>query len=170
LLSDPDVISDIDKLRDYSKEQSDLEEVVSVYRKYKDITTELDDAKTMLSDDLDDEMSEMVKIEVSELAETKEKLEEQLKVLLLPKDPNDDKNVIVEIRAAAGGDEAALFAGDLYRMYSRYAESNRWQTEVIETHTTGVGGYKEIIFTINGNGAFSKLKYENGAHRVQREI
>src|SRR5690625_5188364 len=112
----------------------------------------------MLEDDLDDDMIEMVKLEIDELTERNEKLEEQMKVLLLPKDPNDDKNVIMEIRAAAGGDEAALFAGDLYRMYTRYAEANRWKTEVIETHTSGVGGFKEIIFMINGNGAFSKLK------------
>src|SRR5690625_1354348 len=122
----------------------------------------------MLADQLDEEMIEMVKMEINELTEKKEQLEEELKILLLPKDPNDDKNVIMEIRAAAGGDEAALFAGDLYRMYSRYAEANRWKTEVIETHTSGVGGFKEIIFMINGNGAFSKLKFENGAHRVQR--
>ncbi len=169
LLSDPDIVSDIDKLREYSKEQSDLSEVVTKYRKYKNVSEELTDAEMMLEDDeLDEEMAEMAKLEVSELSETKENLEEEMKVLLLPKDPNDDKNVIVEIRAAAGGDEAALFAGDLYRMYTRYAESNRWKTEVIEAQTTGIGGYKEIIFMINGNGAFSKLKYENGAHRVQR--
>lgn len=168
LLSDPDVISDIDKLREYSKEQSDLEDIVQAYRKYKDVTTELEDAQGMLEDDLDEEMAEMAKAEISELTERKGEIEEKLKMLLLPKDPNDDKNVIVEIRAAAGGDEAALFAGDLYRMYSRYAENHGWKTEVIETHTTGVGGYKEIIFMINGNGAYSQMKYENGAHRVQR--
>lgn len=169
MLSDPDIVSDIDKLREYSKEQSDLEEIVSMYKKYKEVSSELTDAKTMLhEDELDGEMAELVKMEVSELEESKEDLEEKMRVLLIPKDPNDDKNVIVEIRAAAGGDEAALFAGDLYRMYARFAENNRWKTEVIETHTTGVGGYKEIIFMINGNGAFSKLKYENGAHRVQR--
>lgn len=168
LLSDPDVISDIDKLREYSKEQSDLEDVVQAYRQYTEVTTELKDAKEMLEDDLDEEMTEMTKMEISELTERKEELEEQMKVLLLPKDPNDDKNVIMEIRGAAGGDEAALFAGDLYRMYSRYAENHGWKTEVIEAHSTGVGGYKEIIFLINGNGAYSQLKYENGAHRVQR--
>lgn len=168
LLSDPEVISDVDKLREYSKEQSDMQEVVAVYRKYKEVTTELKDAKAMLQEDLDDEMAEMVKMEIAELTKAEEELSEQLKILLLPKDPNDEKNVVVEIRAAAGGDEAALFAGDLYRMYVRYAESNRWQTEVIEAQTTGVGGFKEIIFMINGKGAFSKLKYENGAHRVQR--
>lgn len=168
LLSDPDVISDIDKLREYSKEQSNLEDVVQAYRQYTEVTTELKDAKEMLEDDLDEEMTEMAKMEISELTERKEELEEQLKVLLLPKDPNDDRNVIMEIRGAAGGDEAALFAGDLYRMYSRYAENHGWKTEVIEAHSTGVGGYKEIIFMINGNGAYSQLKYENGAHRVQR--
>src|SRR5690625_11102 len=168
LLSDPEIVNNIDKLRDYSKEQSDLETVVTMYREYKEVISELEDAKVMLEDDLDAEMADMVKMEMSELSEAKEDFEEKLRVLLLPKDPNDDKNVIVEIRAAAGGDEAALFAGDLYRMYARYAEMNRWKTEVIETTTTGVGGYKEIIFSINGSGAYSKLKYENGAHRVQR--
>ena len=168
LLSDPDIVSDISKLRDYSKEQSDLEEVVTMYKEYKEMSTELEDAKVMLNDELDDDMAEMVKMEMAELVNSKAEYEEKMKVLLLPKDPNDDKNVIVEIRAAAGGDEAALFAGDLYRMYARFAESNRWKTEVIETHTTGVGGYKEIIFMINGTGAYSMLKYENGAHRVQR--
>ena len=168
LLSDPDVISDPNNLRKYSKEQSDLEDAVLAYRNYKNVSSELEGANEMLADQLDEEMIEMVKMEISELTIKKEQLEEELKILLLPKDPNDDKNVIMEIRAAAGGDEAALFAGDLYRMYSRYAEANRWKTEVIETHTSGVGGFKEIIFMINGNGAFSKLKFENGAHRVQR--
>src|SRR5690625_860274 len=122
----------------------------------------------MMEEDIDDDMLEMVKMEIEELTERNGQFEEQLKILLLPKDPNDDKNVIMEIRAAAGGDEAALFAGDLYRMYSRYAEANRWKTEIIEAHTTGVGGFKEVIFMIHGKGAFSKLKFENGAHRVQR--
>lgn len=168
LLSDPEVLNDPKKLREYSKEQSDLEEVVQVYRVYKNVVEELKDAKAMFEDDLDADMQEMVKMEVDELSEKETELEEQLKVLLLPKDPNDDKNVIMEIRGAAGGDEAALFAGDLYRMYSRYAENQGWKTEVIESHSTGVGGYKEIIFMIHGKGAFSKLKFENGAHRVQR--
>ncbi|WP_099159384.1 peptide chain release factor 1 [Virgibacillus ndiopensis] len=168
LLSDPEVISDTNKLREYSKEQAGLEDVVQAYREYKDVTTQLKDAKAMLEDNLDDDMYEMVKGEISELSGSKEELEEKMRVLLLPKDPNDDKNVIVEIRGAAGGDEAALFAGDLYRMYSRYAETYNWKTEVLEASSTGVGGYKEIIFMINGTGAYSKLKYENGAHRVQR--
>lgn len=168
LLSDPEVISDPNNLRKYSKEQSDLEDAVLAYRNYKNISSELEGANEMLAEQLDDEMAEMVKMEINELTSKKEQIEEELKILLLPKDPNDDKNVIMEIRAAAGGDEAALFAGDLYRMYSRYAEANRWKTEIIETHTSGAGGFKEIIFMINGNGAFSKLKFENGAHRVQR--
>src|SRR5699024_7595538 len=167
-LSNPDVISNVNKLREYSKEQSELEKVVSTFRKYKTVTSELEDAKIMLEDEEDEEMAEMVQLEIDELSEEEEALEEELKVLLLPKDPNDDKNVIVEIRAAAGGDEAALFAGDLFRMYTRYAEDNRWKTEIIEATSTGIGGYKEIIFMISGNGAYSRLKYENGAHRVQR--
>jgi peptide chain release factor 1 len=168
LLSDPEVASDPKKLRDYGKEQSDLEEVVIAYRKYKEVTTELKDAKEMLADELDSDMEEMVKAEINDLQEQKETLEENMKILLLPKDPNDDKNVIMEIRGAAGGDEAALFAGDLYRMYSRYAEEKGWKTEVMEANSTGVGGYKEIIFMINGKDVYSRLKYENGAHRVQR--
>ncbi|KKB41020.1 peptide chain release factor 1 [Bacillus thermotolerans] len=168
LLSDPEVINDSKKLREYSKEQSDLQETVLVYREYKEAKQQYDEAKAMLEEKLDDEMREMVKEEIEELKEQLAGLEEKLKILLIPKDPNDDKNVIMEIRGAAGGDEAALFAGDLYRMYSRYAEMQGWKTEVIEANATGLGGYKEIIFMINGNGAFSKMKYENGAHRVQR--
>lgn len=168
LLSDPEVISDSNKIRDYSKEQSDIQDAVMCYREYKTTKEELDGAKLMLEDDMDEDMEEMVQLEISELEEKLVELEEELKVLLLPKDPNDNKNVIMEIRAAAGGDEAALFAGDLYRMYSRYAEANRWKTEVLETHTSDAGGYKEIIFMIKGKNAYSKLKFENGAHRVQR--
>src|SRR5699024_5349152 len=167
-LSDPDVVNDPDKLRDYSKEQSDLENTVVVYQQYKQAQTELEEAQGMLEDDLDEEMAEMTRLEIDDLKEKIENLEEELKVLLLPKDPNDERNVIMEIRAAAGGDEAALFAGDLFRMYSRYAEAKHWRIEIIEATTTGVGGYKEIIFMIHGKGAFSRLKFENGAHRVQR--
>jgi peptide chain release factor 1 len=168
LLMDPDIINDSKKLREYSKEQSDLQETVEVYREYKSVKEQIDDAKMMLDDKLDADMREMVKEELSELQAQEKGLSERLKILLVPKDPNDDKNVIMEIRGAAGGDEAALFAGDLYRMYSRFAEAQGWKTEVMEANSTGVGGYKEIIFMINGRGAFSKLKYENGAHRVQR--
>jgi peptide chain release factor 1 len=168
LLSDPDIVSDAEKLREYSKEQSAIAETVEVYREYKETKKQYDDAKEMLDDKLEPDMREMVKEEIDELEARIAELEERLKILLLPKDPNDEKNVIVEIRGAAGGEEAALFAGDLYRMYSRYAEAKGWKTEVIEEHSTGLGGFKEIIFMINGNGAYSRLKYENGAHRVQR--
>ncbi|OEF96764.1 peptide chain release factor 1 [Desulfuribacillus alkaliarsenatis] len=168
LLCDPEIVNDINKLRKYSKEQSDLEETVETYRAYKEAKQQLTDAKSMLEDKLDDEMREMVKMEIDELTDSIEELSAKLKILLLPKDPNDDKNVIVEIRGAAGGDEAALFAGDLYKMYVRYAENKGWKTEILEANYTGIGGYKEIIFTIIGNGAYSRLKYESGAHRVQR--
>ncbi|WP_139491064.1 peptide chain release factor 1 [Brevibacillus dissolubilis] len=168
LLCDPDVISDTKKLRELSKEQRSLEETVTAYREYRSVTTQLNDAKAMFEEKLDDEMYEMVKMEISELSKAKEELEHRLKILLLPKDPNDDKNVIVEIRGAAGGDEAALFAADLYRMYTRFAEKNGFRLEVLEASETGIGGYKEIIFSVSGQGAYSKLKYESGAHRVQR--
>ncbi|WP_270180393.1 peptide chain release factor 1 [Alkalihalobacillus sp. CinArs1] len=168
LLSDPEVISDTQKLREYSKEQSSLEETVQVYREYKEVLQGIKDAKAMLEDEKDPEMREMVKAELAELTPQEEELAERLRILLLPKDPNDDKNVIIEVRGAAGGDEAALFAGDLYRMYSRYAEAQGWKSEVIEASYTELGGFKEIIFMVNGEGAYSKMKYENGAHRVQR--
>ncbi|QHS23579.1 peptide chain release factor 1 [Virgibacillus sp. MSP4-1] len=168
MLSDPEVINDTKKLREYSKEQADLQEIVEKYRRYKEVKDELTDAKAMLDDQLDDDMQDMVKEEISELTTEQEELEETMKVLLIPKDPNDEKNVIMEVRGAAGGDEAALFAGDLFRMYSRYAESKGWKIDVIESHESDVGGFKEIIFMVNGNGAYSKLKFENGAHRVQR--
>lgn len=168
LLSDPEIGNDPNKLREYSKEQSGLTDAVTAYREYKSVVDELAEAKEMVEIETDEEMLEMIKTEMSELEDRGTALEEKIKILLIPKDPNDDKNVIVEIRAAAGGDEAALFAADLYRMYAKYAESHGWKTEVIEAQTTGVGGYKEIIFMINGKGAYSHLKFENGAHRVQR--
>ncbi|KGT72709.1 peptide chain release factor 1, partial [Bradyrhizobium japonicum] len=168
LLCDPDVISDPKKLRDLSKEQASLEETVTVYREYKSISTQLEDAKAMFEEKLDDEMREMVKLEIADLTKRKEQLEDRLRILVLPKDPNDDKNVIVEIRGAAGGDEAALFASDLFRMYTRFAERNGFKIELLEVNPTDIGGYKEIIFSVNGRGAYSKLKFESGAHRVQR--
>ncbi|ARD48778.1 peptide chain release factor 1 [Sporosarcina sp. P33] len=168
LLSDPEIVNDLEKLRNYSKEQSDLQETVDVYREYKEVQTQYKNAKEMLDEPLDDEMKELVKMEIDELEDRIEQLEEQLKVLLIPKDPNDNKSVIMEIRGAAGGDEAALFAGSLYRMYTRFAEMNHWKVEVIDSSPTELGGFKEIIFMIDGKGAYSKLKYENGAHRVQR--
>lgn len=168
LLSDPDIVSDTNKLRDYSKEQSDLQETVETYREYKDLTTQLAEAKAMFDEKMDADMREMVKEEVNELEQQVSVVEERLHKLLIPKDPNDDKNVIMEIRGAAGGDEAALFAGDLYRMYTRFAESNGWKIQVMDSNPTGLGGFKEIVFMITGKGAYSKMKYENGAHRVQR--
>jgi len=168
LLMDPEIISDPKNLREYSKEQSDLQETVQAYIAYKKVSQEYRDAKAMLSEKLDSEMKEMVKLEIEELETQKAQLEEKIKLLLLPKDPNDDKNVIVEIRGAAGGDEAALFAGVLYRMYTRYAERKGWKVELIDANNTGIGGFKEVIFMITGRGAYSQLKYESGAHRVQR--
>lgn len=168
LLSDPEIINDTKKLREYSKEQSDIQETVQTYRQYKEAREQLQDAKSMLEEKLDAEMREMVKEEVSDLEDQIEELEARMKILLVPKDPNDDKNVIFEIRGAAGGEEAALFAGTLYRMYSRFAEAQGWKTELIDANPTGLGGFKEITFMINGTGAYSKLKFENGAHRVQR--
>lgn len=168
LLCDPDVSSDPKRLRELSKEQSDLQEAYDAYCEYKMVSQQLDDAKEMLGEKLDDEMREMVKMEVDELSERKTELEEKVRILLLPKDPNDDKNVIVEIRGAAGGDEAALFAYELYRMYNKYADSQGWRTELLEFTENDLGGFKEVIFMINGKGAYSKMKYESGAHRVQR--
>jgi peptide chain release factor 1 len=168
LLSDPEIINNNNKLREYSKEQSDISDTVQAYREYKETKEQLKDAKVMLDEKLDPEMREMVKEEVSELQSQLDEIEARLKILLVPKDPNDDKNVIMEVRGAAGGDEAALFAGTLFRMYSRYAEAQGWKIDIMDANPTGLGGYKEIIFMINGTGAFSKLKYESGAHRVQR--
>lgn len=168
LLSDPDVVSDTDKLREYSKEQADLQKTVEVYRNYKSIKEQLDDALEMLSEASDAEEEAMIKEEIAELKPQIPQFEEEMKLLLIPKDPNDDKNVVMEIRGAAGGDEAAIFAGDLFRMYSRFAEEQGWKIDIMETNESDHGGYKEISFTIIGNGAFSKLKFENGAHRVQR--
>jgi peptide chain release factor 1 len=167
-LCDPAVISDPDKLREYSKEQSDLAETVETYRAYKKVKQELAEAKELLQDKLDDEMREFVKAEIQEKTEQLEKLQQELQILLLPKDPNDDKNVFLEIRAAAGGDEAALFAADLLRMYTRYAERNGWKTEVIDANYTDINGFRQVTLSIQGKGAYSKLKFESGTHRVQR--
>ncbi|WP_086162814.1 peptide chain release factor 1 [Listeria monocytogenes] len=168
LLSDPDVVSDPKRLRDLSKEQSGITATVETYREYKNVNEQINETKELLGEKLDDEMREMAKEEFAELQKEKADLEERLKLLLVPKDPNDDKNVILEIRGAAGGDEAALFAGDLFRMYSKYAESRGWKVEIMDANPTGIGGYKEIIAMMNGKDAFSRMKYENGAHRVQR--
>ncbi|MFC4100455.1 peptide chain release factor 1 [Paenibacillus xanthanilyticus] len=168
LLCDPDIASDPKRLRDFSKEQSDLQPSYEAYTEYKQVLEQLDDAKVMQGEKLDDEMREMVKMEIEELTERRDQLEEHIRVLMLPKDPNDDKNVIVEIRGAAGGDEAALFAYELYRMYSKYADSQGWRVELMEFRESDLGGFKEVIFMVAGKGAYSKLKFESGAHRVQR--
>ena len=168
MLSDPDVVNDSDKLRKYSKEQADLQKTVEVYRSYKSKKEELEDIEEMLKETSDKEEVDMLKEESASLKAELPEMEEELKILLIPKDPNDEKDVIVEIRAAAGGDEAAIFAGDLMRMYSKYAEAYGFKTEIVEASESDHGGYKEISFSVSGSGAYSKLKFENGAHRVQR--
>lgn len=168
LLSDPDVISDTKRFMELSKEEASTRETVEAYRRYKTVVSGIADDEEILREESDSDILEMAKEELSDLKKEKEELEEQIKILLLPKDPNDDKNIIMEIRGAAGGDEAALFAGDLYNMYVRYAESQGWKVETMEASVTGIGGYKEVIMMITGDNVYSKLKYENGAHRVQR--
>ncbi|EKH2151212.1 peptide chain release factor 1 [Staphylococcus pseudintermedius] len=168
LLSDPEVVSDSNLLRKYSKEQSELQKTVEVYRQYKQVKEDAEEIELMLAETDDADEVEMLQEEASALKAEVPELEEQLKLLLIPKDPNDEKDVIVEIRGAAGGDEAAIFAGDLFRMYSKFAESHRFKLEIVEATESDHGGYKEISFSVSGDGAYSKLKYENGAHRVQR--
>ena len=168
LLSDPDVIADSKRFMELSKEMADLRETVEKYEKYKQVVQQIKDDEEMLSAGLDDEMAAMVKEELSDSKNEKQKLEQEIKILLLPKDPNDGKDLIMEIRGAAGGDEASPFAADLFSMYSKYAERQGWSIEVIDKNMTEVGGFKEIALTINGKNVWSKLKYESGAHRVQR--
>src|SRR5690606_2514649 len=168
LLSDPAVLNDYEKMAQYSKERSGIEEIVEVYRDYKRQLDQLAGAREMLDAESDSELREMALEEVNALETSTEALRERLKVLLLPKDPRDEKNVIMEIRAGTGGDEAGLFAADLFRMYSYYAQKRGWKIEVIDQHETGVGGFKEISFEVKGQGAYSRLKYESGVHRVQR--
>lgn len=168
LLSDPDVIADSKRFMELSKEMADLRETVEKYEKYKQVVQQIKDDEEMLSTGLDDEMAAMVKEELSDSKNEKQELEQEIKILLLPKDPNDGKDLIMEIRGAAGGDEASLFAADLFSMYSKYAERQGWSIEVIDKNMTEVGGFKEIALTINGKNVWSKLKYESGAHRVQR--
>ena len=168
LLSEPDVAADTRRFRDLMKEQSDLAPIVNAYKEYKKCRQDIDDSLAMLEEENDEEMREMVKEELSASRKRLEELERELKILLLPKDPNDDKNVIVEIRAGAGGDEAALFAAEVYRMYVHYAESRGWKVETMEMEETGIGGMKSVNFMVTGQGAYSVLKYESGVHRVQR--
>jgi peptide chain release factor 1 len=167
-MSDPDILSDPSSYKKLAKAHSDLSEVVGKYRQFRQVTAELEDAQAMLDEPQDADFEAMLDEEIQVLTESKERLQEELQVLLLPKDPNDDKNVIVEIRAGTGGEEAALFAGTLFRMYSRYAEVERWKVDVLSNNATELGGFKEIIFMIEGSGAYSRLKFESGVHRVQR--
>ncbi len=168
-ISDPEVISDQSTFAKLCKEQSDIAPIVEKYREYKACKTAIKDNEELLSDpDMDKELKELAEDEIKECKQKIIDIDNELKILLLPKDPNDDKSVIVEIRGGAGGDEAALFAGDLFRMYTMYAESNRWKTDILSSNPTDIGGFKEISFSIEGQGAYSKLKFESGVHRVQR--
>ena len=167
-LNEPDVTANQERFRALMKEQSDLAPIVEAYNEYKKCKQNIDDSLVMLEEESDEEMRELAKEELNESKKRVEELEQELKILLLPKDPNDDKNVIVEIRGGAGGDEAALFAAEIYRMYVHYADSRGWRTEMISLNENGIGGFKECVFMITGQGAYSRLKYESGVHRVQR--
>lgn len=167
-LSNPDVVNDQKRFRDLMKEQNDITPIVNAYNEYKSCKQNIEDSLTMLDEENDEELKELAKEELNDSKKRAEELENELKILLLPKDPNDDKDIIVEIRAGAGGDEAALFAAELFRMYTHYAESRRWKVEVVNSDETGIGGMKEIEFMVKGQGAYSVLKYESGVHRVQR--
>src|SRR5581483_11868536 len=168
LLADPAVLADPEQVRRYSREQASITEIVSLYRDLRRVRRELEDTRSLLRDNRDPELAELAREEARSLEAQEELLRRQLRLALLPKDPNDEKSVIVEIRAGAGGEEAALFAADLFRMYSRYAERQGWRVDVISQNETGIGGFKEIIFAVEGDGAYSRLKYESGVHRVQR--
>ena len=167
-LNEPTVANDTVRFQKLMKEQSDLQPIADAYTEYKNCKQTVEDSLMMLEEETDEEMKEMLKEELSDAKKRIEELEHELKILLLPKDPNDDKNVIVEIRAGAGGDEAALFASEIYRMYVKFAESQNWKTEMLSLNENGIGGFKEVTFMITGRGAYSKLKYESGVHRVQR--
>ncbi|MEW8956106.1 peptide chain release factor 1 [Clostridium sp.] len=167
-ISDPTIMANQKEWQKLCKEHSDLEEVVVKYKEFKKIEEDLEFNKDMLSEESDKELKEMIQEELKSLSEREEELKDELRILLLPKDPNDSKNVFVEIRGGAGGDEAALFAANLFRMYTRYAETKRWKVELMSSNETDIGGFKEVVFMIKGNGAYSRLKYESGAHRVQR--
>ncbi len=168
LMADPEVSQDHEKVRIYAQEQVEIEPIVSLYRRYQAVERQIESARALLEEETDEEVRELARDEIQSLQAQKEDLYQQLRLALLPKDPNDEKDVIVEIRAGAGGDEAGLFAAELARMYMRYAESKRWKTSVISYNESGIGGYKEIIFEVQGRGAYSRLKYESGVHRVQR--
>ena len=163
-LNSPDVAMDQNRFRKLMKEQADLTPLVDAYKEYKKANQDVEDSLALLEEESDEEMRDMAKEELADAKKRIEEMEQQLKILLLPKDPNDDKNVMVEIRAGAGGDEAALFASELYRMYVHFAESNRWKTELVSVNENGIGGFKEVVFMVTGQGAYSKMKYE--IHRV----
>jgi peptide chain release factor 1 len=167
-LSDPEIIADPQQFQKIAKAHADLEEIVTVYREYRSVLEGIAEAKELLEDKLEPEFRAMVQEELSQLEAKEPGLVQKLRVLLLPKDPNDEKSVIVEIRAGTGGEEAALFAADLFRMYSRYAEAKQWRVELMSSNQTELGGFKEVIFSVEGRGAYSRLKYESGVHRVQR--
>lgn len=167
-LNDPHVVNDQARFRKLMKEQNDLQDIVEKYKEYKATKQSIEESLLMLDEESDEELRELAKEELSECKQRIVTIEEELKILLLPKDPNDEKNVIVEIRGGAGGDEAALFAAELFRMYSKYAERNRWKIDMMNLNENGLGGFKEVIFMINGKGVYSKMKYESGVHRVQR--
>jgi peptide chain release factor 1 len=167
-MSMPEVASDLKQLQALAQERASIEDLVNKYREYKTTSKSLKETKTMLGDGLDEEMTVLVKQEIESLELQQDHLLQELKIALLPKDPNDEKDIIMEIRAGAGGDEAGLFAADLFRMYSRYAQTKGWGIDIISLNESGIGGFKEIIFEIKGKGAFSRLKYESGVHRVQR--
>ncbi len=167
-LGSPDVANNQDRFRKLMKEQSDLEPLVNTYKQYKDSKKSQEEALALLDSESDDELREMAKEELNDSKKKETELEEKLKILLLPKDPNDDKNIVLEIRAGAGGDEAALFAAELFRMYQHYADTHHWKVEIMSLNESGIGGYKEVIAMVTGQGAYSRLKYESGVHRVQR--
>ncbi len=168
LMADPELVGDHVRLTEYAQEQAEIAELVQDYRTYLSLEQELADTRELMEMEEDPEMLEMADADVARITSTMDRLYERIRLLLLPKDPNDERNVIVEIRAGAGGDEAGIFAADLYRMYTRYAELKRWKTEILSENSTGVGGFKEVIFQIAGKGAYSRLKFESGVHRVQR--
>ncbi len=168
LINDPDIISDQEKWRGLMKEYSAVTPIAEKYKEYKETKNSIDEALEMLGEGLDDDFRELVKEELAESKTRLAEIEEELKILLIPKDPNDEKNVIMEIRGGAGGDEAALFAGDLFRMYTKYAEKKGWKAELMSASESDLGGFKEVCFMISGQGAYSRLKYESGVHRVQR--
>lgn len=168
LISNPEIISQQSEWQKHTKAHAALMEVVETYRRYKDVLSKIKENKELLEDKLDADFKDLVEADLEELKETKERLEKELKILLLPKDPNDEKNVIMEIRGGTGGEEAALFAADLLKMYSRYAEKKGWKVEILTANYTDIGGFKEVVVMIEGKGAFSRLKFESGVHRVQR--